>query len=195
MARNTRNVQYVTRFGWTPVVLTSRGPGDLMDHDALDLVPLEPQRFVRVKSGQGIFVELSRSYAALGSRCARLTRPRRSLHRPNATISMCSAHLPGLWRLQRLVFFPDPEIGWMPFAIAAAVRAHSIVRLDALYSTSSPVSAHLVAGTVKRLTGPWVAEFRDPWVDSPLIQPLPWLHRRLQSRIRPSNVQAEVRPK
>ena len=43
MARNTRNVQYVTRFGWTPVVLTSRGPGDLMDHDALDLVPLEPQ--------------------------------------------------------------------------------------------------------------------------------------------------------
>ena len=81
------------------------------------------------------------------------------------------------------MFFPDPEIGWMPFAIAAAVRAHSIVRLDVLYSTSSPVSAHLVAGTVKRLTGPWVAEFRDPSVDSPLIQPLPWLHRRLQSRI------------
>ena len=72
----------------------------------------------------------------------------------------------------------------MPFAITAAIRAHRAARFDALYSTSSPVTAHLVAGTVKRLTGvPWVAEFRDPWVGSPLAEPLPWLHRRLQSRI------------
>ena len=38
MARNIRNVQYMTRYWWTPVVLAPRGPGDLMDHDALGLV-------------------------------------------------------------------------------------------------------------------------------------------------------------
>jgi glycosyltransferase involved in cell wall biosynthesis len=42
-----------------------------------------------------------------------------------------------------------------------------------LYSTSSPVSAHLVGLLASRLTGlPWVADFRDAWTLNPEGEPL-----------------------
>jgi glycosyltransferase involved in cell wall biosynthesis len=82
------------------------------------------------------------------------------------------------------VFFPDGEIGWLPFAVRAALRAHRNSGFDVVYSTASPVTAHLVAGIVKHLTGvPWVAEFRDPWLGNPVAARLPWLHRRLQVKL------------
>ena len=65
---------------------------------------------------------------------------------------------------------------------------HRTKGFDAIYSTSAPITAHLVAGIVKRLTGvPWVAEFRDPWLGNPVTQAgggrRPWFHRRLQAKV------------
>jgi glycosyltransferase involved in cell wall biosynthesis len=59
---------------------------------------------------------------------------------------------------------------------------------DAIYSTSAPVTAHLVAGVVSRTTGkPWVAEFRDPWLGNPItaavVGPRSWMHRRMQMKV------------
>ena len=83
--------------------------------------------------------------------------------------------------------FPDDQVAWLPFAILAALRAHRESPFDVLFSTSSPPTAHLVAGMLKRLLGvPWVAEFRDPWVGNPVeiaTGRMPWLHRRLQVRL------------
>lgn len=90
----------------------------------------------------------------------------------------------GLSGLRRLIFFPDDQAGWLPFALAAVLRRRSTGSFDAIYSTSSPVTSHLIAGLTKRLTGvPWVAEFRDPWLGNALAAPLPWFHRRLQVRL------------
>jgi glycosyltransferase involved in cell wall biosynthesis len=56
--------------------------------------------------------------------------------------------------------------------------------VDVIYSSASPISAHLVAGLIHRATGvPWVAEFRDPWIGNVLAAPLPWPHRRVQTRL------------
>jgi glycosyltransferase involved in cell wall biosynthesis len=61
---------------------------------------------------------------------------------------------------------PDPLIGWLPFGIS---RGLSVVRrfgVRALFSTSPVPTAHLIAGALKRLTGlPWIADFRDPWIE------------------------------
>ena len=71
------------------------------------------------------------------------------------------------------VGWPDEMSGWVPAAIwhaFGAVRRH---RPDVLYSTSSPVSAHLVALVVSRVTGiPWVADFRDSWMLNPQVRRL-----------------------
>lgn len=77
----------------------------------------------------------------------------------------------GAWpgRLRRLVWFPDDQVGWVPFAVGALVTAHRRAPLDAVVSSASPMTAHVAAWIGSRLIGvPWVADFRDPWLDNPL---------------------------
>jgi glycosyltransferase involved in cell wall biosynthesis len=66
----------------------------------------------------------------------------------------------------RFLYYPDAQIGWYPFALRAGRRAMHETRFDALFSSSFPITSHLVARRLHRETGvPWVAEFRDPWAD------------------------------
>jgi glycosyltransferase involved in cell wall biosynthesis len=67
--------------------------------------------------------------------------------------------------------WPDETAGWVPGATWHALSAARRLRPDVIYSTSSPVSAHLVAGLVSRATGiPWVADFRDAWTTNPQLE-------------------------
>ena len=62
------------------------------------------------------------------------------------------------------VFVPDARVGWVPFALARAVRLHRRRPFDAVVTTGPPHSAHLVGLALKaRLGVPWLADFRDPW--------------------------------
>ena len=64
----------------------------------------------------------------------------------------------------RYLLYPDPQIGWYPGAVIAGLRALRRQRFDVIYSSSGPMTAHLVARTLSRRAQiPWVAEFRDPW--------------------------------
>lgn len=67
-------------------------------------------------------------------------------------------------RVRRWLYRPDGQIGWYPFAFTAARRAIRGNRFDAIFSSSPPITAHVVARRLRRETGlPWVAEFRDLW--------------------------------
>jgi glycosyltransferase involved in cell wall biosynthesis len=189
MSRNVRNVQYLPRHGWRPIVLTVRNAAyPLRDADAVRLIP-EGTRVIRtgsIEAGHvrrrilGLVGVVRRRHAA-GEEAPHLATGGASV---GATSSVGGRSGSLLERLRRLVFFPDDEIGWLPFAVVAAIRAYRTTPYDAIYSTSSPVSAHLIAALVKRWTGrPWIAEFRDPWRGNALAAPLPGFHRRLQARL------------
>jgi glycosyltransferase involved in cell wall biosynthesis len=187
MSRNVRNVQYLPRHGWRPAVLTpSNAAYHLKDPSSLDLIP-EGTKVIRVPS-----IEAGHVRSFLIDLLAVLARIRRSAPAPAAapsrTESTGSAGSGrGMGRLEsarRLLFFPDDQIGWLPFAVVAGLRAHRADPFDAIYSTSSPITSHLVAGIIKRWTGlPWIAEFRDPWLGNALAAPLPWIHRRLRVKL------------
>ena len=67
---------------------------------------------------------------------------------------------------RKWLYRPDPQIGWYPFAVRAGRRALREGRFDAVFSSSFPITAHLVGRRLHRDSGlPWVAEFRDPWTD------------------------------
>jgi glycosyltransferase involved in cell wall biosynthesis len=79
-----------------------------------------------------------------------------------------------LRRLRSWVLWPDGGLGWAPFAFVAALRAVRRDRPDALFSTSAPYGAHLVALLVARLTRlPWVADFRDDWATNVFMEEQP----------------------
>jgi glycosyltransferase involved in cell wall biosynthesis len=90
--------------------------------------------------------------------------------------------------------FPDEQIAWLPFAVAAAVHAAREYGADAILSTSSPATAHLAAMLASRIVGiPWVADFRDPWVGNALDRDVPGpimaMRRRLERRFIASAVE------
>lgn len=67
---------------------------------------------------------------------------------------------------RRWAYRPDSQIGWYPFALTAARRLLRERRVHALFSTSYPLTAHVVARRLSRESGlPWVSDFRDLWTD------------------------------
>jgi len=66
---------------------------------------------------------------------------------------------------------PDRFIGWLPYAVSAGRKLIREWEPNAIYSTSPIATSHMVAWTLKRMTGlPWVADFRDPWTEPELEQ-------------------------
>ena len=90
--------------------------------------------------------------------------PEAVVHRTFALDS--SRHLAIRGRYLSLFSIPDRFVSWLPFGVLRGMRLIRETGINVLHSTSPPATAHLIAGTLKRLTGlPWVADFRDPWIE------------------------------
>ncbi len=123
--RAAKMARYLEEFGWTPIIVApargrlSRGPEPRRPRGAGD-----PHGEPRVGEG----------------RQAHRLRRSASERRPKspARISQALRTL-----VHRVLYIPDAQIGWYPFALRAARRAMREERVDALFSSSPPVSAHL----------------------------------------------------
>lgn len=63
---------------------------------------------------------------------------------------------------------PDRYVSWLPFAVHRALWIARAQRIDAVLSTSPPVTAQCVGLILKKsLRLPWVADLRDPWRTAP----------------------------
>ena len=73
--------------------------------------------------------------------------------------------------LRPWLYLPDGQIGWYPFALRAARQAVAKAPAHLVFSSSPPITAHLVARRLHRETGlPWVAEFRDLWTARRMVR-------------------------
>lgn len=77
----------------------------------------------------------------------------------------CSKYVRSNW------FVPDPHIGWIPGAIKVAKQVIKEHKIDAIITTSTPNSVHLIGKRLKaQFDLPWIMDFRDPWVSNFLNQ-------------------------
>ena len=121
----------------------------------------------------------------------RLFNPAARRKGPAATRTRTRGPLAGLSaRARRSLLVPDGQITWVPGAALAALRWVRRHGADLIYTSSPPVSAHLLGGLLKAQTGlPWIADFRDAWLYDPLDPVLlerPFrreLERRLEERV------------
>ncbi len=160
-------VKYLARLGWEITVVTPR-PGEFWISDpGLEREVPPSVRVVRTSSFSG-FRLLGFLRAGKGRGGSRRS----------------SGGFGALRRLGELVLVPDTYAGWVPFAARAAGRLASSGGFDAVYSTSPPDSAHLAAMMVARGRRlPWVADFRDPWINLHLRKPPTPVHRLLHERM------------
>ena len=168
-------VRYLPLYGWRTTVIAPRGDAFwIRDESLLGAIPAEC-RVVRTAtlSGQSVLSVLRR--------------------RDDAAVSRSSRGFARARQLGSALLLPDTYIGWFPFALRAALRESRMSRFDAVYSTSPPETSHLVGDHVQsRLRLPWVADFRDPWMNLRLLQPPSTLHARFHRALE-ANVCARAR--
>jgi glycosyltransferase involved in cell wall biosynthesis len=115
-------------------------------------------------------------YETKDSALERQIPPEVEVHRTNAidmkrTFSIRGKHF-------RFTVVPDRYTGWIPFAVSKGRQLIRNKNIDAIYSTSPIPTSHLVAMSLHKLTGkPWVADFRDPWLEPELVDTRSLLYR------------------
>ena len=173
--RVLRFVRHLREFGWEPVVLTGKlTTGPLCDERLLAKLPPDLD-IHRIESPD------------LTELWAKLTRRGQSSVPAVATNQSAPVKTQGLTTfLNRWVMIPDKSFPWIRPAAAAGERLIREKNIAAIFSTSDPLTDHLVALRLARRTGvPWVAEFRDLWLGSPYLaraHPTP-IHRAIHTRL------------
>jgi glycosyltransferase involved in cell wall biosynthesis len=90
--------------------------------------------------------------------------PEVRVHRPWAADSRKLFGIRG--RYPGFLSVPDRYWTWYFAATRTARKLLSTGKIDAIYSTSPIPTAHLIAHTARKISGlPWIADFRDSWVD------------------------------
>ncbi len=151
-----KNAVYLREFGWDCVVITPAEPvASSTDESLLAEVP-EDLQIIHTKARDPF-----RAYALLKGKKGKTA----------STGGIGITHNPGT--IQKLMnyiranfFIPDARKGWNPFLIKAAQEVLKTEAISAIISTGPPHSTHLAALELKKQFGlPWLADFRDPWVN------------------------------
>lgn len=144
--------KYLPQFGWHALVLTPKDVSrtaqpDVIETDYRDQA-LEWKRRLGFNSGRSIHEQL---------------------HLPVTSVPGSELLHTKLLRLAKhLVSYPDARKGWIKYALDAVRELRRQGRrIDAIISTSPPITTHLIARQAKRILGcPWIADFRDLWTQN-----------------------------
>jgi hypothetical protein len=161
--------KYLPECGWNPIILTPVLPGEpdprfrIIQTPYDDVVGLWKKRM-------GLNTEKSLN-AQLGVS--------RAKNRPSVIDRL--VYLPN-----EIITYPDPVRGWYKHAVQAGDRLLQSEKIDAILSSSYPVTCHIIAKTLaEKYQIPWVADLRDLWTQNPYSNhcaPRRFAERRLELR-------------
>jgi glycosyltransferase involved in cell wall biosynthesis len=174
--RTAKFARYLPEFGWSPIVWSAdRVAGLPRDETLVD------------ESGEGLDVRRRRAISPLGI-LGNWSQPSNDSAGAKRRRSRLSDGIG--WRLRNAVdkvsslVIPDKSVLWAVASYPALRRIIRRERVDAIYSTYSPPSNHLLALWMSRLGHlPWVADFRDLWTDNYDFGDVSSIHRGMHVRL------------
>jgi len=147
--------KYLPEFGWQPVILTTplgEKPDDRFG---------PPNDFRQKNRVVETFGYVSRKDVALR------TKERLSLASKKSYQYFRPVFRFLYSRYLEIASYPDAEKGWKPFAVKVGKELLQNEEIDAMISSSSPVTSHIIAHELKdKHNIPWVADFRDLWTQN-----------------------------
>ncbi len=150
-------VKYLKQFGWEPIVYTAQNPEyPIIDESFFKDIPegitilkqpiWEPYQLYKKLIGQKKEERVVSGFLQESGKKG-------------------LAQKLSLW-LRGNVFIPDARKFWIKPSIKYLNSWLKENPVDAIVSTGPPHSMHLIARGIKKKTGlPWLADFRDPWVN------------------------------
>lgn len=177
--RALKMAKYLGEFGWEPHVLTV----DPVRHVSLDASLLE-------QLPEGVHIHRCREWSlgrqALAPAPTGTSSPGEG-GRQGAVSRLKRRVFPWLKRAKNALLIPDDQILWLAPAIRLGRQVMAEQGIDAVVSTSGPVTNHLVGLALKRSAGkPWIADYRDPWTQNMHrsgIRSREWLEVRLERMV------------
>ena len=152
--------KYLPDFKWIPVVLTVKnGFNFSWDETLLEKIPdTAVYRSIAIEP----LARLERWEKAKNEK------PSPGKRKNTVNINDVPRRLSIFARLKRFVRYfltvPDDAIFWIPLAIIKGLRVIRKEKISVIMSSSPPVSTHILASILSRLTGlPYIADFRDLW--------------------------------
>lgn len=158
--RSQKFARYLPDFGWQPIVITPERGSSWVDPTLED------------GTGRGVEVVRTRSIN-LGSpfKTGSQNGSVNAASNGKARLAGKAQGYPAIQAIKRAVrtwvYLPDGQIGWFPYALRACKQTLETRQVDVIWSTSFPLTAHMVAYRLKLATNkPWIADFRDLWTNS-----------------------------
>ena len=184
--RTLKYVRYLPQSGWQPIVITPAKPAyTVRDAALLDELPpdLQVERtgsFEPARLPNAIAAFLAHKRSRSGSSADGTAGPAGT---GLAAKLLFKAMV--VWnRVWGLLLFPDAAVGWVGPAVTRGIAINELTPVDAVYSTSAPISCHVIAARLAARTGlPWIADFRDPWIGNAFATPPRGWHAVQQRRI------------
>lgn len=152
--RTVKFAKYLPDSDWEPIVLTVKNPSvPLSDFSFLNDNSLDNLKIYKAKS-----IELGYS---LKMKAWNYVQQDGRNKKDNAL----SRSLQFIKRLALSLLIPDPQVGWVPFAVIKGLWIIFIQRIDVIFVTGPPFSSFFIGRILSFLTSiPWTADFRDEWV-------------------------------
>ncbi len=161
--RTIKYCKFLPEFGWQPSVLTVRsGYNVAYDHALLDQIDSS----VRVyRSGNWEPMSWWDRRSTPADTSAKVSPEPESGEKPK---EQAPSILSRTKRFARTwLSYPDRNNFWIPFGVWTGLKAIRSESIDVIYSSSPPVSSHIVAYRLACLTGkPLVLDFRDLWTQN-----------------------------
>jgi glycosyltransferase involved in cell wall biosynthesis len=161
--------KYLPEYGWNPILLTPVLPGEPDSRFHIIQTPYDDM-VARWKKQMGL-------------------NPKQSLNTQFGIAKVKDK--PSI--LDRLVYlpwefisYPDTQKGWYKHAVQAGDRLLQSEQIDAILSSSNPVTCHLIAKVlVEKYRVPWIADLRDLWTQDHYLNhcaPRRFAEKRLELR-------------
>lgn len=143
--------KYLPEFGWEPIILTApiQGKAD--------------SRYRIVETGY-------REAASFWRKLLRLN-PESDLRKQikrRLGVTKKESFLDSLLTLAgEIINYPDSEKCWKPYAVKTSKELLEKEKIDAIISTSAPLTTHIIARELKSIYKiPWAADLRDLWTQN-----------------------------
>ena len=180
--RITKFCKYFSKYGWTPIVLTTQD-GNYPAEDA--------SLFKDINKVSEIYKASSYEPHAIYRALKSVTQSKKKSNKKSEHFNPNSSVINWISDFIRLnVFIPDSRIGWLYPAYKRGLEIVAQHKPDIIFSTAPPFTPHLVARKLAKDCGlPWVADFRDPWVENTLYNTVPklplakLLNKRMEKKV------------